>query len=260
MRGYENWVEQLPETLGRIVIRVGGRGTLNQAAVVAIVGSGYDEASESWAASWVERDELADVLIRTCEDAGYPDDYARIRLDPYTSQGKRLPSKQWTNKENQKGNTAPGIEGALESLSGAVVSMAGELRRSNADLCRVLVKEREYSAMKVEEADQAYESMRHNDTLISALELLDEQEENEAQPVDPLRQSASDLLQSIGPAIAKAFGAGDEADNIREWVKENMEDLVNDPEMQAAFFEQYMKKEKGEGEPNSNNHPQPETD
>lgn len=245
MQGFENWVEKLPANVGRVVIRIGGRGTLNQSAVIAIVDSGYDESSDAWAATWTPRTELADTLMSAIENAGHPDEYPRVRLDPYTCDGKRLPSKQWTAKATQATNTAPGMESALQALAGGMVAMSGELRRANADLCRVLSQERDYSTRKTLEADQAFEEMRDNETLLTAMELLEEESDTSN---DPLRQSASDLLSTIGPALAKLFGGGDDADgdSIREWVKANMSDLVNDPEMQTAFYEAYMNKDKGQ--------------
>jgi len=244
MQGFENWVEKLPETLGRVVVRVGGRGSLQQSAVIAILDSGYDESNDAWAAIWTQRDQLADQLRQAIEDAGHPDEYPRVRLDPFTIQGKRLPSKQWTSKSLPPPTPTNGIESALQAMAGGMVAMSAELRRSNADLCRVLSQEREYSAQKTAEYQEAREAMRDNDTILTAMELLEAGEDNENQS-DPLRQSASDLLSTIGPAIASFFQGAPDGEKIKEWVVENMDDLVSDPAMQSAFFDAYMSGSQG---------------
>lgn len=249
MKGLETWVEKQRET-ARIVVRVGTRGSLQQVGVVAVEGGGYTASDDTWAATWTPAGELADTVRDMVEDAGYPDEYPRVRLDPYTAAGKRLNSKQWTHRGGPAGKPqADPVAGALQALSEGMLGMAQELRRANADLCRTLQMEREYAWQKTAEADEAKDLASEADAYATAMEMLADTEQQD----DPLRRSAGELIAGIGPALQKAFAGGaggglPDAETVRKWAAVNpdwMEGLAKDQGLAEMFIDGFMSGQEG---------------
>ena len=247
MKGLEDWIER-QSTAARIVVRVGTRGSLQQVGVICIEGSGYEEKEEAWAITWAHEGEVADTVRSMAEDAGYPDELPRLRLDPFTKSGRRLNSKQWTATKRTEPTDSVGS--AVKHLAEGMLGMASELRRANADLCRTIQYEREYAAFKTEEADAAKEAAHEADAYATAMEMIAQDDDTE----DPLRKSAGELIAGIGPALTKAFtraGPLPTAEEVRKWAAENpdwMETLAKDSSLQEMFIQGFMSENPGEEE------------
>jgi hypothetical protein len=210
------WLEGLEEKFVAVRVRV-GKSSSNPASIGVVafgeLGRELGDKMRAYAVSHVEtREDWLDAILQMATDAGWPEEFAALRLHAYDADGKEGKSKTETDKSRATGKDhAEGM--AIMQLTNALVSQSrvqtGVIKTLSEHIehRESLLAEALETMMTAREAQIDAEAESLATQLIADAELIEES--------DPFREAAARTLESVGAMLAGSIESPDlDADGI----------------------------------------------
>lgn len=238
------WVESLPPSVAMVRVRLGHGNTLQTVQNIAINDRGYSDSNSEFAAIYVDAGlPLIDAIAESLVENGYGGhEGKKARLHAHRADGKQLKTKTLT-AEGAKAHQAQDV---------AMLRLVDGLMESNAEIRRVIT-------VLSDTLSHSHERLREaqDDTIESRAEALNSQfdamaldllldDTGEETEGNLMKESAALVLQNVvGMFTGESPMNGPSKEDVMSWVQNEdfVNDVMSDPDIQAAFFAAYQKQQ-----------------